>query len=75
MDLAERKYFSEHEKLVLLSLVENHRQVVENKNTDSVSLKKKQEVWETITKIYNANEVNPRNSKQLKKLWENIKQR
>lgn len=75
MNAGDRKYYSENEKLLLLSLVENYSHIVENKNTDGVSAKKKQEVWDMIAKMYNANEVIPRTNKQLKKLWENIKQR
>lgn len=71
----ERKVYSEEEKMLLLSLIENYKNVIECKKTDGVSLRKKQDTWAKITKSYNSHNVTKRNTRQLKKLWDNIKHR
>lgn len=68
-------HFSDTEKLFLVQLVSESSSILENKKTDSVSLKEKNEKWEEITKIYISQGFPARTTKQLKKCWDNIKQR
>ncbi|CAH1998891.1 unnamed protein product [Acanthoscelides obtectus] len=71
----ERKVFSERDKLLLISLVDSYKHILENKKTDATNVEKKNGAWKEITDLYNANDVCPRTDKQLRKLWENLKQR
>ncbi|CAH1976703.1 unnamed protein product [Acanthoscelides obtectus] len=71
----ERKVFSERDKLLLISLVNSYKHILENKKTDATNVEKKNGAWKEITDLYNANDVCPRTDKQLRKLWENLKQR
>lgn len=45
-----RKIFSTFEKEVLLELVEKHVEIIENKRTNAVFNKEKQEAWKNIGK-------------------------
>nr|XP_050042645.1 myb/SANT-like DNA-binding domain-containing protein 3 [Dermacentor andersoni] len=66
--------FSEEERAVLLELVSRHRSVVENKKTDAVSVSRKRESWKKIEDEFNCrHSVTPRTWGQLKKCWENLK--
>lgn len=66
--------FSEEERAVLLELVARHRSVVENKKTDAVSVSRKRDTWKKIEEEYKSrHNVTPRTSAQLKKCWENLK--
>ncbi|KAJ8937505.1 hypothetical protein NQ314_011819 [Rhamnusium bicolor] len=70
------KAYTDKEKVVLLSLVEEYGVCIENKKTDGSSIQEKHEAWEKIASHYNVQpEVNIyRTSKQLNKLWDNLKQ-
>lgn len=48
-----RPIFSETEKTVLKELVLKYSEIIENKNTDSNSNKKKSQTWEKIMEEYN----------------------
>ncbi|KAJ8966959.1 hypothetical protein NQ314_003181 [Rhamnusium bicolor] len=73
----DKKAYTEKEKLVLVSLVKEYGACIENKKTDGTSIQEKQNAWENIASYYNAQpDINiHRTSKQLKKLWDNLKQR
>lgn len=58
-----------------MSLVDKFKAIIENKKTDATNLPKKNAAWKQITDLYNANDVTRRTDKQLKKLWDNLKQR
>lgn len=75
MSESERKTFSPREKILLVNLINSYKHIVENKQTDCVSLRKKNEAWEKVCGLYNAHDVTKRTTKQLKKLWDNIKQK
>ncbi|CAK1591002.1 unnamed protein product [Parnassius mnemosyne] len=48
--------------------------VIENRRTDGVSLRKKSEAWEEITSQFNNSNVTQiADTKQLKKMWQNLK--
>lgn len=66
--------FTESEKFHLLSVIEKYVYIIENKRSDAVSSKKKNEVWEKIANEYNCNQqTGIRNANQLKHLLENIR--
>lgn len=72
-----RVSYSEKERVILAELVKEHRDIIECKKTDCTSIKTKQVAWESIALKFNAQpEVSAkRSSGQLKKCWDNIKQR
>ena len=71
-----RIIFSEREKEILINLISPRIQVLESKNNDIASLKKKQKEWNKLTEAYNSNvEVRHCEPKQLRKCWLNIKAR
>lgn len=64
--------FVEFERKRLFSLVARHKDIVQNRRTDSTSVHRKQLVWERITQEYNRHpNVRRRQTKQLKRLWQN----
>ncbi|KAL1478175.1 hypothetical protein MTO96_035160 [Rhipicephalus appendiculatus] len=66
--------FSEEERAVLLDLLSRHRSVVENKRTDAASASRKRDSWKKIEDEFNSrHNVTPRKWTQLKKCWENMK--
>ncbi len=69
--------FSETEKELLLRLVDEHRDVVENKSNDTNSVQNKEQAWNTITMQYNSYPFvqTDRTPDQLKKLLQNLKTR
>ncbi|XP_066587850.1 uncharacterized protein [Prorops nasuta] len=70
-----RTIFSDHEKEILCSLVEQHKSILENKATNGINIKKKEEAWNKICKIYNAHGLDEKTPIQLKKCWKNLIQR
>jgi molybdopterin biosynthesis enzyme MoaB len=71
-----RQYFSELEKSLITELVSKHKNVLERKGTITKALSKKTVTWETLTEEFNSQAgVKKRESKQIKKCWENIKSR
>ncbi|KAL3215114.1 hypothetical protein MRX96_034237 [Rhipicephalus microplus] len=68
--------FSEDEKDLVQDLVLNYKAVIQNKRTDAISLNAKAKAWEKLCTDFNSRPfVRPRDVKQLKKLWDNLKQR
>ena len=64
------------EKELLLNLVHRDQKIVENKKTDAVTTQQKSEGWERISLEFNSTPgVSKRNGEQLKKCWNNFKQR
>ena len=71
-----RQYYSELEKSLLTELVGKYKDVLENKKNDYKIIQQKNTTWETLTQEFNSQSgVHKRESKQLKKCWENIKSR
>ena len=59
------------EKEVLMELVKEYKNIIENKKTDSVSMKQKNETWNEISiKFCSAGNTNKRTGEQLKKMLE-----
>ncbi|KAH7986024.1 hypothetical protein HPB52_025254 [Rhipicephalus sanguineus] len=72
--MEKKKIFSEEERTLLLDLLSRHRSVVENKRTDAASMSKKRDSWKKIQDEFNCrHNVTPRTWTQLKKCWENMK--
>lgn len=66
--------YSETEKMLLAQLVAQEK-AVENKQTDATDVKEKAAAWERITARYCSQGFPRRSTKQLKKCWDNLKQR
>ncbi|KAM7289278.1 uncharacterized protein ISCGN_029409 [Ixodes scapularis] len=66
-------FFSENEKFLLAELVPKYP-VIENRCTNKSSTEARAKAWELLTIEYNSNHgVRARDSKQLKKCWDNLK--
>ena len=65
---AKRAVFTRGERLLLIAIVEDHKTVIENKRTDAVTSKQKEEAWLKICSQFNreSTERNLRTGKQLK---------
>ncbi|KAH7959120.1 hypothetical protein HPB49_008352 [Dermacentor silvarum] len=67
--------FTDEERTILMDLMDRHRDVLECKKTDAVSIHAKKK-WEKLADEFNSNHnVRPRTSKQLKKCWDNLKEK
>lgn len=68
--------FSEYEKTLLFDIVQSFQHIVENKKTDAVNLKIKNDTWGIITTKFNANcQGGERTSKQLHALYDGMKKK
>ena len=71
-----RHYFSQLEKSLLTELVRKHKDLLENKKNDYKTIQQKNKTWEALSEQFNSQSgVTKRDSKQLKKCWENVKAR
>ena len=70
------KNFTEAEKTILVQLIQEHRSVLENKTTNGVSLKEKEDCWLQLQiKFMSRSKGTERSVKCLKTCWENVKKR
>lgn len=68
--------FTEAEKSILVDLVTAKKDILENKRTNTVSIKEKENCWEQLCNEYNGMAMNiSRPTISLKNCWENIKKR
>ncbi|KYQ53572.1 UPF0439 protein C9orf30 like protein [Trachymyrmex zeteki] len=69
------KHYTTLEKKILIEILKKYSNVIENKKTDSTTLKEKDKTWNIITEEYNSssNVTEERSIQQLKKLWANMK--
>nr|XP_050030056.1 myb/SANT-like DNA-binding domain-containing protein 3 [Dermacentor andersoni] len=68
--------FTDEERTILMDMMERHRDVLECKRTDAVSIHAKKKKWEKLADEFNSrHNVRPRTSKQLKKCWDNLKEK
>lgn len=66
--------FTEHEKEVLVTLVQKYFDIIENKKTNAVFNKKKLECWEKLACEYNSTSTSGlRTGVQLKSAYEQFK--
>jgi hypothetical protein len=64
------------EKSLLTELVRKHKDLLENKKNDYKTIQQKNNTWEALSEQFNSQSgVTKRDSKQLKKCWENVKAR
>ena len=67
---------SGYEQEQLISLVESHKNIIENKKCDVFMIEKKKKTWKQIcTKFCSLPGTSTRTGLQLKKAWENLKAR
>lgn len=69
------KNFTSEEICTLIDLVESSIGVIENKNTDGVTVKQKNKAWEDVTNSYNAINKITRTTAQLKTCYDNYKRK
>ena len=69
------KNFDEAEKEVLLDHAIKHKQIIESKLTNSITVQKKGEVWRSATDKINSLGVAPRTVKDVKNKWSNMVQK
>lgn len=70
------KNFTDKEREEFLDIIEKHLNVIENKKTDCITVKRKQAAWEDIAKEFNAiQNTGIRNGTQLKNLYDSIKKK
>lgn len=68
--------FSELEKELLIQIVFKYKGIIEDKQTNSASVQKKNEAWKKITDEFNSIQTNgTREIKNLKVLYDNLKMR
>jgi hypothetical protein len=68
-----RANFKQLDYELLISLIEEHKDVITERKYDSISLAKKSKVWDEISKQFNErNPLEPKTIQQLKKCWENL---
>ncbi|XP_015609107.1 myb/SANT-like DNA-binding domain-containing protein 3 [Cephus cinctus] len=80
MEKTERKKrtsnFTEVEKIMLVDLINEKKHVIENKVTNSATIKEKEKCWEEITNKFNsASTFTYRDTQVLRNCWDNIKKR
>lgn len=74
MDTGKGIHYTERKRLLLAQLISEEK-VIENKGTGATTLKDKTDAWDRVTKKYVSEGCTPRSSKQLKKCWDNMKQK
>lgn len=70
------KNFTEAEKMLLIELVQERCRILENKTTNNVSIKEKEDCWENLRMNFMSRSKGViRTVQSLKTCWENIKKR
>jgi hypothetical protein len=67
-------HYTKQERMLLVQLISEEK-AIGNKKTGATDLKDKAEAWERVTKKYVSQGVTPRTTKQLRKCWDNMKQK
>lgn len=66
--------FSNSEKALLVNIVARHKDIIENKKTDGVTVAQKNEAWDAITREFNSsNAGTTRDLESLRRNYENRK--
>ncbi|KAG5344505.1 MSD3 protein, partial [Acromyrmex charruanus] len=66
--------FSEARKMILINLVQQYKNILENKKSDLVISKDKEKCWKVIEHSFNSRSSGEcRNSEVLKNCWDNLK--
>ncbi|KAK3577173.1 hypothetical protein CHS0354_037511 [Potamilus streckersoni] len=67
--------FSEAEKMLLITLIEEYRDTIDNRRSDYKSVREKEMAWDDVTKKFNATGFGTRSKIQLQYCWKNLKAR
>ncbi|KAL3854822.1 hypothetical protein ACJMK2_014065 [Sinanodonta woodiana] len=67
--------FSEAEKMLLITLIEEYRDTIDNRRSDYKSVRDKEMAWDDVTKKFNATGFGTRSKIQLQYCWKNLKAR
>ncbi|EFN89383.1 UPF0439 protein C9orf30-like protein, partial [Harpegnathos saltator] len=68
--------FSEAEKVILIDLVFRYKNIIENKRSDGITSKDKDQTWKIIEQLFNSMcSIEFRSSEVLKSCWDNLKQK
>lgn len=68
--------FSTDEKMTLIEIIESKKRIIENKQTDGVTIKEKEKCWLDISREFNSRCIQAnRNVMSLKSCWDNLKKR
>lgn len=70
-----RQIFSKTEKLFIVHQVGENKEILENKKTDGTTIQAKNAVWKKIHEAFCSQGFTFKSIKQLKKCWDNIKQK
>ncbi len=67
--------FTSHEKKLLYQLMEQYGTIIEDKKTDNMTIKKKEDAWVQLTADFNASVgiKDKRDINNLKACWKNLK--
>ncbi|XP_069684131.1 myb/SANT-like DNA-binding domain-containing protein 3 [Periplaneta americana] len=66
--------YTGYEKNVIIDIMTKYSGIIENKRSDSLSLKKREEAWTSLTSEFNSHlNLTPRTVKQIKQCYENMK--
>lgn len=65
--------FTTSETDVLMKCIFQEIHIIENKKTDAVSLKEKQEAWQRVVVLFNSANLNNRDANSVKGKYDNIK--
>jgi len=69
-----RQPFTEFEKNLLINLVQKYKSIIKSKQNNPSTISAKQDKWVEIENEFNSEpNVEKRDSKKLKKAWENMK--
>jgi len=63
-----------------MSIIDDHKTIIENRKTDGTTMEKKKNAWKAIAKQYRVSAIKngifvPRTDAQLKRCWINLKYR
>lgn len=68
--------FTTEEKITLIEIIENKKNIIENKQTDGVTIREKEKCWLEISREFNSRCIQAnRNVISLKNCWDNLKKR
>lgn len=74
--LTHRNIFTEHERSVLVNIINKYRNIVDTRSRTREIYLEKQSVWQQIVEEYNSTEnIMVRTEKELRKCWDNMKYR
>ncbi|XP_046487997.1 myb/SANT-like DNA-binding domain-containing protein 3 [Neodiprion pinetum] len=70
-----KKHYTETEKRLFLNILKKFSHIIENRKSDTSTLKDKEEAWRQIAEEYNSSLIisAKRNVQQLKKMWSHMK--